>query len=69
MAELTVAERRVLVLLPTHLTQPQIAAELWLSRNTVRAQVTAVYRKLDARSRDEAVRRARELGLIRWCGP
>jgi LuxR family transcriptional regulator, maltose regulon positive regulatory protein len=61
---LTDAELRVLALLATHRTQPQIAVELFVAQSTVRSQVTSIYRKLGARSRDEAVRRARELGLL-----
>jgi LuxR family maltose regulon positive regulatory protein len=64
MADLTPAEARVLRLLPTHLSTVQIAAELHRSRATVATQVTAIYQKLGATSRDEAVRRARELGLL-----
>jgi LuxR family maltose regulon positive regulatory protein len=61
---LTDAELRVLALLPTHLTAPQIAVELFVAQSTVRSQITSIYRKLGARSRAEAVRRARELGLL-----
>jgi LuxR family maltose regulon positive regulatory protein len=61
---LTKAELRVLVLLPTHLTLAQIGDELVISRNTVKSQVAAIYRKLGAANRDDAVHRARELGLL-----
>jgi LuxR family maltose regulon positive regulatory protein len=61
---LTPAEARVLAWLPTHLTAPQIAAELVLARSTVRSQITAVYRKLGVSSRAEAVSRAKALGLL-----
>jgi LuxR family maltose regulon positive regulatory protein len=61
---LTAAELRVLELLPTHLTLAEIADELHLSRNTVKSQVAAVHRKLQAATRTEAVREARNLGLI-----
>ena len=62
---LTRAERRVLDLLPTHLTPPQIGAELFLSHNTVKTHLRAIYRKLGASSRAEAVARSRELGLLK----
>jgi len=62
--DVTPAEARVLGLLPTHLTLPQIAAELFISRNTVKSHLRALYRKLGASSRAEAVMRARELGLL-----
>jgi LuxR family maltose regulon positive regulatory protein len=61
---LTPAEARVLALLPSHLTAPQIAAELGRSSSTVRSQITAVYLKLGAHSRAEAVAQARSLGLL-----
>ena len=35
-----------------------------MSANTVKTQANAVYRKLDVRSRSEAVACARELGLL-----
>jgi LuxR family maltose regulon positive regulatory protein len=61
---LTAAELRVLPLLSTHLSFPEIAAELFVSRNTVKSHVLSVYRKLSASSRSQAVSRARELGLL-----
>jgi len=63
-ASLTAAELRVLHLLPTHLTFPEIGARLSLSRNTVKTQALSVYRKLGVGSRAEAVERARSLGLL-----
>ena len=61
---LTAAELRVLPLLSTHLSFPEIAAELFVSRNTVKSHVLSVYRKLNASSRSQAVSRARELRLL-----
>jgi LuxR family transcriptional regulator, maltose regulon positive regulatory protein len=61
---LTAAELRLLPLLSTHLPVPEIAAELFVSSNTVRSQVMSVYRKLGASSRSQAVARARELRLL-----
>jgi LuxR family maltose regulon positive regulatory protein len=66
---LTTAELRVLALLPTHLSLAQIGDELVISRNTVKSQVAAIYRKLDAANRADAVRRAREAGLLNIPGP
>ena len=63
-AGLTPAELRVLRLLPTHLSFPQIAAELYVSPNTVKTQARAAYRKLGVGSRAEAVALARESGLL-----
>jgi LuxR family maltose regulon positive regulatory protein len=61
---LTTAELRILQFLPTHLSLPEIAKELNVSANTVKTHTRAVYRKLDASSRSEAVTRARGAGLI-----
>jgi LuxR family maltose regulon positive regulatory protein len=62
--QLTDTETRVLRYLPTHLTGPEIAAELWLSVNTVNTHTRHLYTKLGAHSRTEAVDRARALGLL-----
>jgi ATP/maltotriose-dependent transcriptional regulator MalT len=61
---LTAAELRLLPLLSTHLSFPQIAGELFLSRFTVKSQAMSIYRKLGACSRSQAVTRSRELGLL-----
>jgi LuxR family transcriptional regulator, maltose regulon positive regulatory protein len=61
---LTTAELRVLQFLPTHLSLPEIAGQLNVSANTVKTHTRAVYRKLDAGSRGEAVDHARVAGLI-----
>jgi len=61
---LTAAELRLLPLLTTHLSFPEIAAEMFVSRNTVKSQVLSIYRKLDSSSRNKAVTRAGELGLL-----
>jgi LuxR family maltose regulon positive regulatory protein len=63
-APLTERELAVLRLLPTRLSTRGISRELSVSVNTVRSQVQAVYRKLQATTRAEAVTRARELGLL-----
>jgi DNA-binding CsgD family transcriptional regulator len=61
---LTQSETRVLRYLPTHLGAPEIAAELYLSANTVKTHLRHLYRKLGAHSRHEAVQRARAIGLL-----
>jgi LuxR family maltose regulon positive regulatory protein len=63
-AVLTIAELRVLRFLPSHLSFREIAGRLHVSANTVKTQAHAVYRKLDASSRSEAVARASLIGLI-----
>ena len=63
-APLTERELVVLRLLPTRLSTREIGRELSVSVNTVRSQVQAIYRKLQASTRAEAVAHARELGLL-----
>jgi LuxR family maltose regulon positive regulatory protein len=62
--ELSPSELRVLRYLPTNMTRPEIARELYISINTVNTHVRNIYAKLDARSRSAAVSRARELRLL-----
>jgi LuxR family transcriptional regulator, maltose regulon positive regulatory protein len=62
--ELSDAELRVVRYLPSNLSASEIAAELFVSANTVRTHMRHIYSKLDAHSRSEAVARARELGLL-----
>jgi LuxR family maltose regulon positive regulatory protein len=61
---LTERELAVLRLLPTRLSNREIGRELYVSVNTVRSHVQAVYRKLDVATRADAVAHARELGLL-----
>jgi LuxR family maltose regulon positive regulatory protein len=61
---LTPAEHRVLELLPTHLTEAQMAEQLFVSHNTVKSHLKSLYRKLGASSRAEAVACARETGSL-----
>jgi LuxR family maltose regulon positive regulatory protein len=63
-SSLTAAELRVLPLLATHLSFPEIGAELFLSPHTVKSQAMSIYRKLGASSRSQAVARSRELSLL-----
>jgi LuxR family maltose regulon positive regulatory protein len=58
------AELRLLPMLCTHLSFPEIAEEMFLSRHTVKAEAMAIYRKLGVFSRSQAVSRARELALL-----
>jgi LuxR family transcriptional regulator, maltose regulon positive regulatory protein len=61
---LSESELRVLRYLPTNLTGPEIAGELYVSTNTVRTHLRHVYAKLGTHGRAEAVARARVLGLL-----
>ena len=56
--------RRVLRYLPTNLTRPDMARELYVSVNTVNTHIRNIYSKLGARDRSSAVSRARELRLL-----
>jgi len=58
------SEIRVLRYLPTNLSGPEIAGELYVSHNTVRTHITHLYAKLGTHTRAEAVARARALGLL-----
>jgi LuxR family maltose regulon positive regulatory protein len=62
--ELSERELAVLRYLPTMLTAGEIAGELFVTVNTVKSHLKSIYRKLDAGGRRDAVRRARELGLV-----
>ena len=64
LGELSEAELRVLSHLPSKLTCAEIAAELYVSVNTIRTHVRHIYAKLDVHTRTEAVGRARALGLL-----
>jgi LuxR family maltose regulon positive regulatory protein len=61
---LTAAELRLLPLLTTHLSFPEIGAEFFLSPHTVKSQAYSLYRKLGVSTRNQAVIRARELGML-----
>jgi LuxR family maltose regulon positive regulatory protein len=61
---LTNAELRLLPMLATHLSFPEIGERLFVSRHTVKTQAMSIYRKLEASSRSEAVRKAEETGLL-----
>ena len=62
--EITERELEVLALLPTDKSLREIGEELFVSRNTAKTHLTNAYRKLGVSSRDAAVARARQLGLI-----
>ncbi len=61
---LSQGEIRVLRYLPTKLSAPEIADQLYLSVNTVKTHMRHVYDKLGAHRRHEAVEQARALGLL-----
>jgi LuxR family maltose regulon positive regulatory protein len=61
--QLTAAEVRILELLPTS-TYLQMAAILYVSRNTVKTHLRSIYQKLGVASRAEAIERAVDLHLL-----
>jgi LuxR family transcriptional regulator, maltose regulon positive regulatory protein len=63
-SSLTTAELRLLPLLPTHLTFPEIGERLHVSRFTVKTQAISIYRKLGVTSRGGAIERLYDLGLL-----
>jgi LuxR family maltose regulon positive regulatory protein len=61
---LTETELRVLRYLPSALSGPEIANELYCSLSTVKTHMRHLYEKLGVHRRTEAVERARALGLL-----
>jgi LuxR family maltose regulon positive regulatory protein len=61
---LTDRELTVLRMLPGDATTRELAAAIFVSPNTVKTHLKAIYRKIGATNREDAVRRARDLGLI-----
>jgi LuxR family transcriptional regulator, maltose regulon positive regulatory protein len=61
---LSQAETRVLRYLPTKLSAPEIADQLYLSVNTVKTHMRHLYDKLGVHRRHEAVEQARAFGLL-----
>jgi LuxR family maltose regulon positive regulatory protein len=57
-------EQVVLSYLPSWVSSSEIAAELYISLNTLKSHLRSIYRKLGASSRREAVVQARSRGLL-----
>ncbi|MBC2906432.1 LuxR C-terminal-related transcriptional regulator [Streptomyces cupreus] len=62
--ELSARERDVLARLAQMMSTEEIAADLYVSVNTVKTHLKGIFRKLAVNRRTDAVRRARELGLL-----
>jgi LuxR family maltose regulon positive regulatory protein len=62
--QLTEREQAILTLLPGPMTQRELAGALFVTPNTLKTHLRAIYRKLGADSRLDAVHRARERGLL-----
>jgi LuxR family maltose regulon positive regulatory protein len=63
-APLSARELLVLHYLPSRMTHAEIAAQLFVSLNTVKTQVRSIYTKLGAHGRKDAIDRAEELDLL-----
>jgi two-component system response regulator DesR len=61
---LAAREQEVLELVATGATNREIASQLHLSPHTVKEHTSALYRKLEARNRADAVQRAQRLGIL-----
>jgi DNA-binding NarL/FixJ family response regulator len=64
LSALTPREREILTLVGTGLSNPQIAAELFISENTVKTHVARVFDKLGVHERVQAVIIAYDTGLV-----
>ncbi len=62
--ELSERELAVLRLLPYGLSRRKLAAQLFVSENTVKTHLTSIRRKLGVSGRGDVVERAQELGLL-----
>lgn len=61
---LTGREHEILIRLDSMATLPEVAAELYVSVNTVKAHLRSLYRKLGVHGRREAIAKAEVLGLL-----
>ncbi|MFB4300882.1 LuxR C-terminal-related transcriptional regulator [Actinomadura sp. NTSP31] len=61
---LTDREFAVLRLLRSEMSLREVGAELFVTQNTVKTHARAIYRKLEVSSRDEALRRAQDVGIL-----
>ena len=61
---ITPREYEILTLIAAGLSNREIAAQLFVSENTVKTHTARLFDKLSARRRTQAVQRAKEAGLI-----
>ena len=61
---LTDRELEILSYLPSRFTNTELAEQCYVSVNTIKTHMAHIYRKLEAANRNEAIIRARELGLL-----
>lgn len=63
--DLTERELEVLRVVATGCSTPEVAQRLFISQKTVKNHLAAIYAKLDARDRTEAVVKAIRMGVVR----
>jgi two-component system response regulator DesR len=63
-AMLSERERQVLEMIASGSTNREIAERLFLSPHTVKDHTSALYRKIGARNRAQAILRAQRLGIL-----
>jgi two-component system, NarL family, response regulator LiaR len=63
--QLTERESELLTLLPTGMTNRELAAHLYLSENTIKTQLRSLFSKLDVKNRVQAITVARARGILR----
>jgi DNA-binding NarL/FixJ family response regulator len=63
--QLTERESELLALLPTGMTNRELAAHLYLSENTIKTQLRSLFSKLDVKNRVQAITVARAGGILR----
>lgn len=61
---ITKREYEVLELIGKGMSNQQIAGALFVSENTIKKHISSLFLKLDVQRRTEAIRKARDLGLI-----
>ena len=61
---LTQREQQLLRLLAAGLSSTEVAEELVIAVNTARSYIKSIYGKLDAHSREEAIEKGKQAGLI-----
>ncbi|WP_341945700.1 LuxR C-terminal-related transcriptional regulator [Microbacterium sp. LWH11-1.2] len=62
--QLTDRELEILAHLPSRMTNTELAAQCFVSVNTIKTHTAHIYRKLDVANRNGAVARAQELGIL-----
>ena len=62
--ELTIRQKEVLILAADGKSNDTIAGKLFITKYTVKAHLTEIYKKLNVKNRTEATRKAIDKGII-----